>query len=79
MHILPSVKQGWERDVKTFAQGGGEMVQLVKVLAAKPEFHPWYPRVGRREPITGSCTLIYTIYSCFCCVFVVVVCSKTPV
>lgn len=63
MPILPSVKQGWEKDVKTYAQGYSEMAQLVKVLAAKPEFHLWDPRGGRREPISGSCVLTYTQFN----------------
>lgn len=62
MPILPSVKQGWEKDVKTYAQGYSEMAQLVKVLAAT-EFHLWDPRGERREPISGSYVLTYTQFN----------------
>lgn len=37
-----------------------EMVQQVKVIAAKPEFNLWGPNGGKREPTSESCPLIST-------------------
>lgn len=68
------------KNIKTIAQGYSEMAQLVKVFAAKSEFHLGDPRGGRREPISGSCGLTNTQFNLgslfvfgfvFCCWFLV--------
>jgi hypothetical protein len=75
MSILPSAKQGWGKDVKTYAQGYSEMAQLVKVLAAKPEFHLWDPRGGGRTDLRKLCPQrIHSLIWDFCLLVFVLRC-----